>query len=131
MTAATSTPTAAPAASDIPIVGPAIDAVTAPVQAVAGFAAWIADPHNVTRIVYVVGGLVAVVVGLRIVADSGVGGPVGAAARGVKGASDVAGNAVGVVTDAAVIAGTGGAGAVAKAGGVAAKAAKAAKAVVK
>jgi hypothetical protein len=43
-------------------------------------AAWTANPHNWLRVVEVIGGTAAVLLGLKMLADSGVGGPVGAVA---------------------------------------------------
>ena len=53
-------------------------------------AAWLGNSHNWTRVVEVVGGGAAVLIALRMLADTGVGGPVGAVARGSSKATHVA-----------------------------------------
>lgn len=51
---------------------------------------WIADPHNWLRVLEVVAGVGVAVIGMRLLADTGVGGPVGAIATGTKKAGDAA-----------------------------------------
>ena len=66
--------------------------------AVGKTAAWLGNPHNAARILEVIGGGAAVLIAVRMLADSGVDGPVGAAARGAskatKGAGKIAGAAL-------------------------------------
>jgi hypothetical protein len=87
-------------------------------------AKWLADPHNWLRVVEVLGGAVALFIGLKMLAGTGVGGPVGGA---VKVTVDTAGKAVHAAKKTAKTAAaagtavaTGGASAAAAAGGAAA-----------
>ncbi|MGW4205015.1 hypothetical protein [Streptomyces sp. NPDC004726] len=48
---------------------------------------WVMNPHNWLRVLEVVAGAGVVILGVKMLADSGVGGPVGAAARGTVGAA--------------------------------------------
>lgn len=64
-------------------------------KAVVKTAVWMANPHNWLRVLEVAAGAGVVVLGVKLLADSGVGGPVGAVARG-------AAQAPGKVTKAAV-----------------------------
>lgn len=47
-------------------------------------AKWVANAHNWLRVVEVIAGVGVAVIGLRLLADTGVGGPVGDIARGTK-----------------------------------------------
>lgn len=58
-------------------------------------AAWIGNPHNWLRVVEVIGGAAGVLIALRMLASSGVGGPVGALAAGAVKAENVAGKVAG------------------------------------
>lgn len=51
-------------------------------EAVVKGAVWMANPHNWLRVLEVTAGTGVVILGIKMLADSGVGGPVGAAARG-------------------------------------------------
>lgn len=64
-----------------------------------GMLAWWSNPHNVQRAVFVVGGVAAMIAGLRMLAD--VGGPVGAVGSAVKHGTD---QAVSATTTAAKLA---------------------------
>lgn len=61
-------------------------------------AAWVAEPRNWLRVVEVLGGGAALFIGLKMLAESGVGGPVAGA---VKVSVDAAGKAAGVAKTAA------------------------------
>jgi hypothetical protein len=63
---------------------------------------WLTNPHNVQRIVFVVGGVAAMIAGLRMLAD--VGGPVGAVGGAVKQGTDVAKGAAVTAAKLAVVA---------------------------
>ncbi|MFD7908354.1 hypothetical protein ACFV4G_39700 [Kitasatospora sp. NPDC059747] len=102
-------------------------------------AAWIANPRNWLRVVEVVGGGVAIIVGLKMLAASNTGGVVASAARGTVRVADKGVKAVKSTAKAAGEAGaavaTGGASAAAEGAtataGMAAKAATAAKGAAK
>jgi hypothetical protein len=53
-------------------------------------AIWVANPHNWTRILEVIGGAAGALLALRMLASSGVGGPVGAVAGGLSKAENAA-----------------------------------------
>lgn len=65
---------------------PGVQAAQAAVSGVGSLVAWIGTPHNVVRVLYVVGGIAAMLIGIRMLADTG--GPVGAAAGAVKSGTD-------------------------------------------
>lgn len=76
-------------------------------------AVWMADPHNWLRIVEVIGGTAAVLLSLHMLANTGIGGPVGTVARGVSTAENAAGKVAKTAGFAGAAAATGGASAAA------------------
>lgn len=90
-------------------------------------AAWVMNPHNWLRVLEVMAGAGAVVLGVKMLADSGVGGPVGGIARGAvktaKAGTKAIKKAASTTGQAAAAGATGGASVAAK-GAAAAAAAK-------
>lgn len=91
-------------------------------------AMWLSNPHNWQRVALVIGGGAAALIGLSMLANSGIGGPVGGVARAASGAGRVAKKSAGAAAQVGAAAATGGGSVAAKGAATAAKAAKTASA---